>query len=424
MADPLVIVSADCHIGPRLVEDLRGFCPEALLDDFDAYATSGARSRGRYVEQDAVPDEGAGPRSPWRNRTTAGHHDPVARRRDLDFEGVAAEVVFHGSQNDEPIPFQTSMLGPPDDPQLAGAGIRIYNRWLAAVCAAEPNRHVGLAHLPIWDVDASVAELRWARRAGLKGVNFPAPRPWVLPYNDRGWEPFWAAAAELAMPLSTHSGAGDPTVQTGPELVALVSIESGGWFSRRAAHRLVFAGVFERHPDLQLVLTEQPGIWWPALCNELDSVHISMTRANEALRAQVPCRPSEYLHRNVSIGGSFLSRAEARAAVDGGYADRVMWGSDYPHMESTFQYPGTADFEGQTSYGKLALRFTFAGLDEPVVRAILGETACRIYGLDVDALTGVARTIGAPTYNDVNTPLDTAPDGASAFAFRTFGPWA
>jgi predicted TIM-barrel fold metal-dependent hydrolase len=424
MAEPLVIVSADCHIGPRLVEDLREFCPAALLDDFDAYAASGGRSRGRYVEQDAVPDDGGSPRSPWRNRTTAGHHDPVARRRDLDFEGVAAEVVFHGSQNDEPIPFQTSMLGPPDDPQLAAAGIRIYNRWLAAVCAAEPNRHVGLAHLPIWDVDASIAELRWARDAGLKSVNFPAPRPWVLPYNDRGWEPFWAAAAELAMPLSTHSGAGDPTVQTGPELVALVSIESGGWFSRRAAHLLVFAGVFERHPDLQLVLTEQPGIWWPALCNELDSVHISMTRANEALRAQVPRRPSEYLHRNVSIGASFMSRAEARAAIEGGYADRVMWGSDYPHMESTFQYPGTADFEGETSYGKLALRFTFAGLDEPIVRAMVGETACRIYDLDIDALTSVARTIGAPTYDDVNTPLDAAPDDASAFAFRTFGPWA
>jgi predicted TIM-barrel fold metal-dependent hydrolase len=424
MADPLVIVSADCHIGPRLDEDLREFCPSALLDDFDAYAASESRSRGRYVEQDAIADETAGPLSPWRNRTTAGHHDPVARRRDLDFEGVAAEVIFHGSQNDEPIPFQTSMLGPPDDPELAAAGIRIYNRWLAAVCAAEPHRHVGLAHLPIWDIDAAVAELRWARDAGFKGVNFPAPRPWVRAYNDRAWEPFWATAAELGLPLSTHSGAGDPSVQAGPELVALVSIESGGWFSRRAAHLLVFAGVFERHPALQLVLTEQPGIWWPALCNELDSVHISMTRGNDALRAQVPRRPSEYLHRNVSIGGSFLSRAEARAAIEGGYADRVMWGSDYPHMESTFQYPGTTDFDGHTSYGKLALRFTFAGLDERYVRAMLGETACRVYDLNRGELANVARTIGAPTYDEVNTPLATVPEGASAFAFRTVGPWA
>ena len=101
-----------------------------------------------------------------------------------------------------------------------------------------------------------------------------------------------------------------------------------------------------------------------------------------------------------------------------------MWGSDYPHMESTFQYPGTTDFDGHTSYGKLALRFTFAGLDEPHVRAILGETACRVYDLDRGELANVARTIGAPTYDEVNTPLATVPEGASTFAFRTVGPWA
>jgi predicted TIM-barrel fold metal-dependent hydrolase len=424
MSDPLVIVSADCHIGPRLVEDLRAFCPARLLTDFDAYAASGSRSRGRYVEEDAVSTPREESMSPWRNRATAGHHDPVARRRDLDFEGVAAEVIFHGSQNDEPVPFQTSMLGPPDDADLACEGVRIYNRWLAAVCSDAPDRHVGLAQLPIWDVDASVEELRWAHAAGLKGVNFPAPRPWVRAYNDRVWEPFWAAAAETRMPLSTHSGGGDVGVQAGPELVALVSIESGGWFSRRAAHLLVFAGVFERHPDLKLVLTEQPGIWWPGLCNELDSVHISMTPSNDALRAQVPRRPSEYLHRNVYIGGSFLSRAEAAAAVEGGYADRIMWGSDYPHMESTFQYPGTDDFTGATSYGRLALRFTFAGLEEGPVRTMLGETAAAVYGLDLGALARVAAVIGAPTYEDVSEPLEAVPAGASAFAFRTFGPWA
>ena len=79
------------------------------------------------------------------------------------------------------------------------------------------------------------------------------------------------------MPLSTHSGAGDPAVFQGPELVALMSIESGGWFSRRAAHLLIFAGVFERHPELKLVLTEQPGEWWPTMAAELDSVHRANT---------------------------------------------------------------------------------------------------------------------------------------------------
>jgi predicted TIM-barrel fold metal-dependent hydrolase len=248
-------------------------------------------------------------------------------------------------------------------------------------------------------------------------VNFPAPRPWLRPYNDRAWEPFWAAAEQLSMPLTTHSGAGDPAMFQGPELVALMSIESGGWFSRRAAHLLVFAGVFERHPGLTLVLTEQPGEWWPYLVSELDSVHFSMTRDGGPLARQVPRSPSEYLHRNVYIGSSFMSRAEAQGAIRDGYADRVMWGSDYPHMESTFQV-------GPTSYTRLSLRFTFAGIDEAHVRAMVGGTAASVYGLDVDALAATARDIGAPTYAELSEPLEVVPSGASPFAFRTMGPWA
>ncbi len=415
--DPLVIISADCHVGPRLVEDLRPYCPGPLLDRFDAYVADAGRSRGRYVPQPA--DAG----SRWRNRGTAGHHDPAARRRDLDFEGIAAEVVFHGSQNDEPIPFQSSMLGPPADPELASAGIRIYTRRLAGMCAGEPRRHVGLVHLPLWDLDASLAELEWAAEAGLRGVNFSAPRPWIRPYNHPSWEPLWAAAAALGLPLTTHAGAGEPALYTGPELTALMSIESGGWFSRRAAHILTFAGVFERHPDLRLVLTEQPGQWWPYLCEELDSVHIANS-GDEALMRQVPRRPSTYLARQVFIGASFLSPAEARGAVAGGYADRMMWGADYPHMEGTFQYPGTDDLAGHPSYTRLSLRFALAGLDEPTVRAVLGGTAAAVYGLDLDALSRVAAEIGAPTFAEISRPLDAVPEGASSFAFRTFGAWA
>jgi predicted TIM-barrel fold metal-dependent hydrolase len=411
--EPLVIVSADCHIGPRLVEDLRPHCPAELRDAFDDYASRGDRSKGRYVEHDASGDDDL---SPWRNQWALGHHDPAARRADMDAEGVTAEIIFHGSQNDQPIPFQTTMMGPPDEPELYAAGIRMYNAWLAEVCAADPHRHVGLAHLPIWDVDASVTELRRAAAEGLKGVNFPAPRPWVRPYNDRAWEPLWEAAEELGMPLTTHSGAGDPAVFQGPELVALMSIESGGWFSRRAAHLMIFGGVFERHPDLSLVLTEQPGEWWPYLVSELDTVHMA-TASSGPLKRQVPKRPSEYLHRNVYIGASFLSRAEAEGAVRDGYADRVMWGSDYPHMESTWQV-------GPTSYSRLSLRFALAGLDEEVVRAMVGGTAAAVYHLDLPALQGVAERIGAPTFAELSEPLDAVPAGASPFAFRTVGPWA
>jgi predicted TIM-barrel fold metal-dependent hydrolase len=117
---------------------------------------------------------------------------------------------------------------------------------------------------------------------------------------------------------------------------------------------MIFGGVFERHPDLTLVLTEQPGEWWPYTEVELDSVHIATTQGNAPLRAQVPERPSTYMLRNVFVGESFLSRSEAARALRDGYADRLMRGSDYPHVESTFQYPGTDDFDGEQSVGQAA----------------------------------------------------------------------
>lgn len=208
------------------------------------------------------------------------------------------------------------------------------------------------------------------------------------------------------MPLTTHSGAGDPALfdMGRPESGAVMTVESGGWYSRRAAHLLIFAGVFERHPALRLVLTEQPGEWWPYLANELDSVYLANTGDGGPLADQVPRRPSEYLHTNVYIGGSFLSRSEARAAVADGYADRVMWGSDYPHMEGTFQV-------GDVSFGRLSLRFTFAGLAEPEVRSMVGGTAVEVYGLDPHALQQEATRIGAPSFAQISEPVETVPRG-------------
>ena len=93
-------------------------------------------------------------------------------------------------------------------------------------------------------------------------------------------------------------------------------------------------------------------------------------------------------------------------------------------MEGTFQYPGTDDLSGGPSYTPLSLRFALAGLDEATVRAIVGETAAAVYGLDLGVLRRVAADIDAPTFAEISEPLDAVPAGASSFAFRTMGPWA
>ena len=86
-------------------------------------------------------------------------------------------VLFHGSMNMEPIPFVPMTLGKATkygDRDLTAVGFAMYNRWLADFVAAAPHRHVGVAYLPMWDIDEAIKEMTWAREHGLRGINFPS----------------------------------------------------------------------------------------------------------------------------------------------------------------------------------------------------------------------------------------------------------
>ena len=90
-------------------------------------------------------------------------------------------------------------LVPPDtegDLELIRAGYRIYNRWLADFVSVQPERHIGLAYVPSWDIDLAVQEVEWAAEAGLRGVNLPAGRRGIREYDDPLWEPFWSACED------------------------------------------------------------------------------------------------------------------------------------------------------------------------------------------------------------------------------------
>jgi predicted TIM-barrel fold metal-dependent hydrolase len=333
--------------------------------------------------------------------------------------------------NLEPIPFVASPLGKPKeapDRELLGVGQRIYNRWLSDFVSQAPHRHIGLAYLPIWDVDEAIAELQWAHDAGLHGVNFPAMRDGELPeYNRRLWEPLWSACEDLGMPLVTHVGGGTNARYSGLESVALMQLESAGFLSQRAVWWMIFAGVFERHPDLKLVITETPGDWFPMKAIELDALHAFYDSKrdeplNKALLDQVPLRPSEYMAKNVFVGASFASPYEVEQAVLHGLDSQLLWGSDYPHLEGTFVYP---DGRQSPSVTKLALRNTFSGVDPSKTVRMVGGNAIDVYNLDEGALRAIAQDIGAPTLDELATPIDGVPEGASVTAFRSgAGGWS
>ncbi len=176
-----LIVSADSHVGPSLRHQLRDYCEAKHLEAFDGYVAAREHAGNATAPDDAQPDPvGAGSAHGFGRETaqdrwatsaaTPGLQDPRKRLEDMDSDGIAAEAIFAGGQNEEAIPFEGS-----GDRVLEAVGKRIYNRWLADFVAVAPERHVGIVEIPIWDLDATLREITWARDSGLKAVNFPAP---------------------------------------------------------------------------------------------------------------------------------------------------------------------------------------------------------------------------------------------------------
>ena len=307
---PVIIVSADSHVGPRLREDLRGYCPARRLDDYDALiAQTGPIVNGQAL----LGHPNAGP----------GHYDPAARLADMDSDGVAAEVIYHGSQNGEPLPwggsakfgigtfdaFDSSLL------ELTELGCDIYDRWLADFRSADPKRLLGLFHIPAWDIGKSAEVVKRAAAAGLTGVNFPVcGRAGIRPYNDPAWDPFWAACVENGITLHTH-GNGAPIFDsaTGPGAEEIIISDVGGWTSRRAAHYLIYGQVFDRFPGLTLVITEIEEQWYQSTQWALDSQYRRF--GHTPLKKDLP---SAYFPTNVYMGASFMSPTQAvEASRDG-----------------------------------------------------------------------------------------------------------
>jgi predicted TIM-barrel fold metal-dependent hydrolase len=408
----LLLISADCHAGPAEMADYRPYLDAAHRPAFDDYVAAIRAYEARNAKDQA---HGGAPSRPG----DEGLWDVAARTRCLDADGVAAEIIYAqgaipfgdypavASSNTEKVRFAAT-------PDQAAAACRAYNRWLAELCAADPDRHIGIARIPLPDVGKCVAEVAWAKAAGLSGgvflppvIHEEAPR-----YNDPVYEPLWAACEDHGMTLNLHGGAG-LLYGLGVEANALRLAEVD-WFSRRSLWYLIFSGVFERHPRLHLALTEQRAHWVPAMLEELDSIYL--WSGSKALRQVLPRTPSQYFADNCFVGASFMSRLECEARREIGVGN-IMWGSDYPHQEGTWPWTDTA------------LRWVFGASGAPIedVRAMVGENAARCYRLDLAAVRRKADQVGPPEAS-LRLPVsrDELPiftDRMSSWAFRQSGPW-
>ena len=259
-------------------------------------------------------------------------------------------------------------------------------------------------------MDATVAELEWISDHGFVGTFAPGflRHPDEPPLFDPYWEPVWNTCEERGLALVVHAGFGfeqgllyDSMRQVNMELdeagasemdrIIRLSTEvfTGEFFSdtraRRPMWQLMFGGVFDRHPNLKLLMTEVRLDWIPSTFTYLDSVY-------DELRADLPAqrKPSEYWKENCMAGASFMHKVEVEMRDEIG-VETILFGRDYPHPEGT--WPNTPDW----------LRDAFAGVPERDLRLMLGENAIPFFGLDRANLTAVADKIG-PTVQEITGP--------------------
>ena len=370
MARTLGTISADSHVNPpasiyaeRVPANLRDRAPRVeSRGDHEVLMFEGREQRfmaldssaGKKVERKDLLQSTA-------KAERAGGWDPHARIPDMDHDGVDAEVLF-GSGSGGGVTINTN------DREMKFALMQAYNGWLSDFCAPYPDRLIGIAEIPHWDIDLAIAETKRAAKAGLRGVLLPAiPAAPGSPESDKAYvdpvyEPLWDTLEEMDMSVNMHLGTRPLT--RGVEGYLLVNISCNKAMMAEPMTSLIFSGVLMRHPNLKAVSVES-GIGWMAfLIPWMDSVW-EKHRVHTASTLEEP--PSFYWHRQVL--GTFIDDLvgiQNRHVIG---VENIMWSSDYPHINSSWP-------ESQKYIDR-----HFEGVPDDERRKMVSENAAKLYKL-------------------------------------------
>jgi predicted TIM-barrel fold metal-dependent hydrolase len=284
-----------------------------------------------------------------------GAYDPHAHLADMETDGVRGSVVF---------PAQSLTLYDFPDPELRSACCLALNEWVAEFARPYPKRLKAMGIVNPEQAEETAHEIRRAAEQGLAGGLIPlesdAPR-----YDDpAAYEPVWAAAKETGFILCLHTADFAGTRRVRHDISINVNREVR---MRNALGSLLFGRVFERYPALRVGVVEFEASWLPYFAFRADQV-FTRPGASTVSPFKDGTLPSEILRRNVFV--TFTEDPLAATLRREIGVENLLWGSDYPHAESSF--PRSRE----------TLERILAGLPEAEQALIAGGNAARIFGLD------------------------------------------
>lgn len=272
---------------------------------------------------------------------------PEARLEDMAAAGVDIQAVSC-------VPF---VMYPEVTPALGLAIAQVNNDALAAIGARHPQHFMPLASVPLQDPPAAAKELERAYNLGLRGVEIP-PNIRGQGLDEAQFAIFWEAAAALPMVVCMHPFEAVP--QGVLARYALGNLVGNLYDTGLAAALLIYGGVLERHPGLQIVLYHAGGAF-PSLLGRLDMGYERLPECREA----IPRPPSTYIEQFFFDTVAFNHHMLRYLLMLYGH-ERLVIGTDYP-LPASIAYP-VAEVQ--------ALR-----LDTEAEAAILGGNASRLLRL-------------------------------------------
>lgn len=339
------VVDADVHVTPPptfwaeyLSPQFRELAPTVESDgEFDYIVFEGQRRKVNLMQSQAGRSaeqyKNAGKLSDMR----VGGWMVDKRLDDMDRDGIDKAVCFGGG------PLGTGNL------ELYLDSFDAFNRWQSDFCADSNGRLFACSYLTTVDVDQTIAGMKAAKARGDVAVNLPAfPQSlhqftkegsvWQAmtgdphgerQYRDPEFDPLWATAVDLDMPITFHLGA--RTSRFKDKTNFLPDIPMGKPAMLEMVNIMLYSGVFDRFPDLRIGLIESGVGWIPWACEYMD-------RTWEMQRHWTECDikhpPSYYFDQNVYA--SFISDPVGVELRHKPGCRNIMWSSDYPHSETTF----------------------------------------------------------------------------------------
>jgi predicted TIM-barrel fold metal-dependent hydrolase len=220
-----------------------------------------------------------------------------------------------------------------DDPNVFNQVCRAYNDWMAEFCSVSPQNLKGIAMLNNYSPDDAVRELERCKKIGFAGGIISVYPGREHHYGLPKYEPLWEAAENHDFPLSLHALSNS----TGPYGVSFDEIAyslraNADYWIRTSLADMIFNGIFERYPRLKIESCEHEAGWVPYFRWQLDWIYENRILKRRQLNP-LSRYPSAYLSDNVYFSIIYDKLAVAQHELIG--ANRMMWGSDFPHEQST-----------------------------------------------------------------------------------------